>query len=267
MKFLILYRINKGHFKYKNWTDGFTQTINLLKGIYDIDMINAKDNLTINFSIYDIVFFKESFEGKIYKRYKSSLDKKNKVGLIISSSAIRPTDKQLKIYDLLFYETFWYYNYARLNRHNNAYHAFGIDTNIMKNLNIEKEYDVIFVGAICDYKRPLKILNIDGKKLCIGTKCDEKIENELKINNVEVLDFVSWEELAIYYNKSKLCYIPCNLHGGGERAVLEARACGVPVKIEDDNPKLKELCESEIYTIAYFSKQIEKGILKIMYKT
>jgi len=265
MKILIIYSIPKGHFKYTNWTDGFTQTIKLLK-TYCIDLINSKDNLDINFNIYDIVFFKESFEGKIYKKYKSKLNKKNKIGLIISSSLIIPSNNQLKLYDLLFYETFWYYNYAKLKRHNNAYHAMGVDTTIMKNLNIKKEYDIIFVGAICNYKRPLKILNMSGKKICIGTKCDKKIENELKMNNVDVLDFISYENLAIYYNKSKMCYLPCELHGGGERAVLEARACGISVKIENDNPKLKELCDSEIYTLEYYAKQIELGILNIMQK-
>lgn len=265
MKILIIYSIPKGHFKYTDWTDGFTQTIQLLKNTYDIDLINSKDNVVINFSTYDIVLFKESFEGKIYKKYKSELDKKNKIGLFISSSCVIPTDNQLKLYDLLFYETNWYYNYAKLNKHHNAYHAFGIDKNIMKKINIEKEYDVIFVGAICDYKRPLKILNMEGKKLCIGTKDNKKLENELKMNNVEIVDFVSWEDLAIYYNKSKLCYIPCTLHGGGERAILEARSCGIPVKIEDDNPKLKELCESEIYTVEYYAQQVENGILKTIY--
>ena len=36
-------------------------------------------------------------------------------------------------------------------------------------------------------------------------------------------------------------YIPSTVQGGGERAVLEAKACGVVVRVEEDNPKLKEL--------------------------
>jgi len=266
MKLLILYSIPKNHFKYEKWTDGFTQTINILKTSYDIDLVNSKDNLTIDFNTYDIVFFKESFEGKIYKKYQQQLVLKNKIGLIISASNIIPTDSQLKIYDLLFYETYWYCTYAKLNRHKNAYHAFGVDTNIMKKINTNKEFDVIFVGAICEYKRPLHILNIPGTKVCIGTKSDKSIELNLRKNDVHIKDFVSHEELAILYNKSNLCYIPCKTHGGGERAVLEARACGIPVKIEDDNFKLKELCECNIYTVEYYASQLKLGIDRLIYQ-
>ena len=71
---------------------------------------------------------------------------------------------------------------------------------------------------------------------------------------------MQYDKLAEYYNKSKLCYVPCKLHGGGERAVLEARACNIPVKIENDNIKLKELLDSEIYSSEYYANQIDHGI-------
>lgn len=223
-------------------------------------MINSYDNSNINFDKYEFVFFKESFTGNIYNKYKSKLKSKNKLGLFISSSNVIPNEKQLSIYNILFYETNWYYNYAKLNRHPNTHHAFGIDTNIMKPKNVEKCYDVIFVGNICRYKRPLNILNLSGSKICVGFKTDQRIINILLKNNVDIVEFINYDKLVDYYNKSKLCYIPCALHGGGERAVLEARSCGIPVKIENDNPKLKELCESDIYTSEYYANQIDIGI-------
>ena len=258
MKICVLYNVSNNSIKYNSWHDGFTKAISILKKTFDIDMINSFDNSNINFNQYNLVFFKESFSGNIYRKYKSQLVKNNKLGLFISSSNVIPNNNKLNIYDILFYETKWYYEYARLNRHPNAYHAFGIDNAVMKPKIQEKIYDVIFVGNIVNYKRPLKILDLPGKKICLGFQGDKSIIKKLLENDVEIVEFIEYHKLADYYNKSKLCYIPCSIHGGGERAVLEARSCGIPVKIEDDNTKLKELCESEIYTSIYYSKQIEK---------
>ncbi len=43
---------------------------------------------------------------------------------------------------------------------------------------------------------------------------------------------------------------------GGERVVLEARQLGVDVKIEGDNPKLKELLSSPVYDHSYYAEQL-----------
>lgn len=256
----IIYKIPKNNkIKYNNWTDGFTSAIKLLKKNQNITLINIENNHDPDLSKYNIIFFKENFNGNIYKKIINKIKNKKK-GLFISASNIIPSNENLFKYDILFYETQWYYNYAKLNRHPNCYHAFGINTEIMKPKIVNKEYDVIFVGNIINYKRPLKILNKKGKKICIGLKTDNNIIRQLEKNNVECKDFTTYENLSDYYNKSKKCYIPCKLHGGGERAVLEARSCGIYVEIENDNPKLKELLTSPIYSHNYYAEQIENGI-------
>lgn len=260
MKICILYNVPKGNIKYNKWSDGFTEAISILKKTFDIDMINGFDSPKIDFDKYDLVLFKENFTSGLYNKYKCTLKSKNKIGLFISASITIPTDNQLKLYDILFYETQWYYNYAKLSRHNNCIHAFGVNTEIMTPKECNKVYDVIFVGAIRDYKRPLNILKIPGKKVCLGFKTDTNLVKALVKNDVEVIEFIEYDKLSDFYNKSKLCYVPCTTHGGGERAVLEARSCGIPVKIEDDNPKLKELINSEIYSSYYYSNQIKKGL-------
>ena len=164
---------------------------------------------------------------------------------------------------MLFYETEWYRKFSKLDRHKNIFHAFGVDTDIMKNKNLEKEYDIISVGTFAKYKRYDKLEKIPGKKIAIGHfygKNNNPIISSLKKNNVEVKDYVKYDKLCDFYNRSKLCYVPCRIDGGGERAVLEARACGIEVKIENDNNKLKELINSPIYDHIYYAKQIIKGI-------
>jgi hypothetical protein len=247
--------------KYSNWKDGFTGAIDILKKKFDITMVNAMDNKNIDFNPFDIIFFKEGFNGTYYNKYKNNIINKKK-GLFISCSNQIPKDADINIYDVLFYETYWYYNYANLKRHKNAYHAFGINTEVMTPINIDKIYDVIFVGAITSYKRPLKILKYSGKKICLGVNSDNKLVEKLRLSGVEVREFLEYDELSLFYNKSKLCYIPCEIHGGGERAILEARACGIIVEIEPDNNKLKELLTSPIYSSEYYAEQIEKYLLK-----
>lgn len=266
MKIAIIYKIYKlqNMNKYNNWHDGFTKAIDVLKKIYDITMINFYDNQQINYNNYDLILIKEGFNSlicqSVYKYFKIN-EKKCKIGLLISASNLIPNDLTLKFFDILFYETYWFYNYANLKRHSCTIHAFGIDTDVMKSFeNTEKKYDIIFIGSITKHKRPEKLFNLEGKKIVIGSNDDNELKNKLIENNIEVINFVPYKELANYYNLSKICYVPCEIHGGGERAVLEARACGINVKIEDDNMKLKELINSPIYDSSYYAQQIEKGI-------
>jgi len=253
--------------KYNNWNDGFAEAIRMLMSNenYKIDFINVNDNITINFKEYDLILFKESFNGAIYNKYIKYITSA-KIGLFISSSNIIPTDVEIHKYDILFYETYWYYYYANLKRHSLSFHAFGINSNVMKPQQCEKIYDNIFVGAIIDFKNPLKMINKPGNNLCIGNVIDKNIEVQLKNNNVIVEDYVDYLSLSNKYNQSKKCFLPCSLHGGGERAVLEARSCNIEVEIDENNDKLKELLNSPIYNQDYYYSQILLGLGKIFNK-
>ena len=186
MKILVVYYMSKdiNNIKYNNWCDGFTESLNILKKKYNITLLNVNDNKYINYNNYNIVILKEGFNGFIYRNSFLTYIKNNKKKVIlclaISSSKKTPSDQELKKYDILFYETKWYYKHARLNRHQHSYHAFGVNKNIMKPINCEKIYDVIFVGSIIDYKRPLNILNCNGKKIAIGYTSNTELVNTLK---------------------------------------------------------------------------------------
>ena len=264
----VLYNIpHRETIKYNNWNDGFAEAIKMLMSNenYKIDFINDSDNKNINFKEYDLILFKESFNGTIYNKYIKYITN-TKIGLFISSSNIIPTDVEIHKYDILFYETYWYYNYANLKRHSLSFHAFGINSNVMNPHRCEKIYDNIFVGAIIDFKNPLKIINKPGNNLCIGNVIDKNIEVQLKNNNVIVEDYVDHLSLSNKYNQSKNCFLPCSLHGGGERAVLEARSCNIKVEIDENNGKLKELLNSPIYNQDYYYSQILLGFAKIFNK-
>ena len=246
--------------------DGFYAAIQILKNKYEIDFWKTNfDKRIRNFKEYDLLLFKGNCSYNYAKRIGFNKTSKIKTGLIISSID-SPSDYDLKFYDIFFYETNWYYNTNKsiFKNFKHCYHAFGVDTNIMYDYKQEnKEYDVISIGTFAAYKRQHLITKYEGKKIIYGNKYgNEKtpIIKNLENKGVIIEEAVSYFELAKVYNNCKLCYIPCAINGGGERAVLEARACGIPVHVEKDNIKLKELCESKIYTHIDYAECIENGI-------
>jgi hypothetical protein len=224
-----------------------------------VDFHNIEDGIP-DLVDYHWVFVKEGFDGNIFKSIKDKI-KDSKIGIFISSSGSIPSQQQLDEFDIIFYETDWYFNYANLNRHQNAYKAFGVDHSLIEENKItKKDIDYLFVGSIVGYKRPWEILKYEGVKVCVGEIVDYKIKSFLEKNGVLVISFVDYKSLMNLYARSKNCIVPCELHGGGERAVLESRACGVPVLVMQDNPKLKELIGGKIYSEHDYATSIHNGI-------
>ncbi len=63
----------------------------------------------------------------------------------------------------------------------------------------------------------------------------------LQAGGIELIDFVDYQMLAGYYRRAVNVLVPCTIQGGGERSVLEGRACGALVHVAEDNPKLLQL--------------------------
>ena len=145
-------------------------------------------------------------------------------------------------------------------------HAFGVNTDIYKPIDLPIVWDVLSVGAFARWKRQVNLLNLKGNRLVVGEIQKENMGESLDIiglllqGGVGIMDMVPPETLNLIYNLSSYVYIPADIVGGGERSVLEARACGKTVVVEPDNPKLKELCYSEIFDHNYYATQLLKGI-------
>lgn len=237
--------------------DGLWEAINIL----GYDKYNIGDDIP-NFSDYDFLLGHGAFHSKVDMLLRSMPNKK---GLCIAGN-VYPQDTDC--YDVLFYETEWVKDFLKLQ--GNLVHAFGINTKIYnsndRTLNRYKAIDVLSVGAFAKWKRHEKIINEKGNRVVLGEiQKDNKTEsmeiiNELLSNGVGVIPQTSSENLARYYQDTKYVYIPADIYGGGERAVLEARNSSCMVKIEDDNPKLWELTISPIYSEYYYAEQLKKGI-------
>ena len=268
----ILASVNPKSPKFKFWHDGFTEAVKKLSKDFEVTMIffggNQPNQVLNEINQQDLIIVKSAWRTPMdYFIRKNSKSIKPLLGLMISASKHGPSQKEQAFYDVVWYETYWYKN--RSIKHRNAFHAFGIDTTVMQPIESKKIYDYITVGAPRKYKRLYYLLKKSGKRLLIGDQLNkdsksEELIDKLIMDGVRVEDFIDYPTLARKYNQSITCYVPCSLHGGGERSVLEARACGLIVEIEDNNQKLKELLESPIWDADYYARQLKLGIQSLI---
>lgn len=259
MKILFVYE-----YKYpEDWKDGLSGALKVISKEYKHKVVkfNLAKRKKIKLRGVDFVLGWGAFGSKVHHVTKSLAVKK---GLCIAGNAIAPYDSES--YDVFFYETDWY---KEALGNVNKVKAFGINTEIYNTANRPEKYlwDYLTVGAFSNWKRQYLLAEKKGNKFAIGEIQEDNptesgdILAYLIANGVGVSNMVAPEYLADYYRHSEVVYIPADINGGGERAVLEARACGCKVEVEPDNPKLKELVEMEnIPTHKDYAKSLIKGI-------
>lgn len=257
------------------WHDGLWAAIELLKQDFEIKYWNVRDNVQQPAFTPDFILGWGAFNSGIDKylstyndtSYRAFDSKHTPIGLCIGGNAFPP--RGAENYDVLFYETNWYKN--QIKDHKNIVHAFGVNTAIYRRRTIERRlYDWIGVGSFSLWKRWEYMTGKAGLKLVVGEYQKEnrqesnQIVDYLVANGVMVSDMVAPEDLALMYNHAARCYIPADINGGGERAVLEARACGIKVEVEKDNLKLQELAVGPVWDEKYYYQQLKKGILSCL---
>ncbi len=256
------------------WKDGLWAAIKLLENDFSIVYLNlglvAKPEWKVpSPRSFDFVLgwggFNSSVDNTVQEIYKTCEHK----GLCLAGYGFPPSEEFR--YDVIFYETDWSRQWLLQHssyRPEQLVHAFGVNTNLFfgdpEQVPI---WDYITVGAFSAWKRQTKLLEKPGYKLAVGQIQINNIHESMSIvadlllGGVAVSDQVLPEKLGDIYRASEVVYIPAHVTGGGERAVLEARSCGIPVGVEDDNSKLKELLTCPIWTEKYYMDQIKKGIL------
>lgn len=248
------------------WLDGLWAALELLGQEYEIEKLNLGDENRDfpNEADYSLYLAWGSFGSKPDKVVQE-LNTSQKKAICIAGNATKPDGANN--YDVLFYETMWYRD--QINFHENIVQAFGVNTDIYNNetgIPLPIIWDYVGVGSFSKWKRWYKMNAKEGNRLVIGEyqKENEKESSEIALDlvreGVAVSNMVHPFDLANIYHWSRALYIPADVNGGGERAILEARACGLEVEIEDDNDKLKELLTGEVPDHHDYAKQLKKGI-------
>lgn len=246
--------------------DGLHTAIEILKDEFEITKKNIKQE-KVDFNGFDFVLGHGGWKSNVDNLIKANREVINKCGLCIGGNINLP--EQMFLYDALFCETNWYL--PQIENHPNARIAFGINKEIFNEGNPEhKMFDYLGVGAFALYKRWGLMTNKKGVRLVVGEiQKNNPIESMgivgmLIASGIGVIPNVEPKILAKFYRQSKTVYLPAEIIGGSERAVLEARACGCKVEVEEDNPKLKELLTCEIPSAYDYAKQLSIGINKTL---
>jgi glycosyltransferase involved in cell wall biosynthesis len=268
----IAYAVPPGSRKAAEWHDGFTAAVAHLARDADVTWLNvhpddpSQPERLARLGDCDCLLVKSNWGWIVDELVREHSPRKGPPrGLLISGTADPPRARRMRFYDALFYETHWYA--PRLRRHRCRIHAFGVDTTVMSpDAAVAPDIDWLSVGALRPYKRHELLLEKDGRRVVIGDQvgADADILARLKAGGVEVLDFLPYEQLAAYYRRSRNVLVAATLDGGGERSVLEARACGATVHVLDDNPKLGELvAERVVWDHEYYARQLASGIERL----
>lgn len=266
----VAYAVSPRSRKADAWHDGFTAGMELVADEFDVRWLNlhpdhpAQADHLARLGDCDFLLVKSNWDwivDRLVREHLGSADVPR--GILISGVGEPPRRRRrLRFYDVLWYQTRWYE--PQLRRHPLRMHAFGIDTRVMRPLpGVERDIDWLSVGALRRYKRHERLLGKVGRRLVVGdlSEPDPGLLDELRRDGVEVVDFVTYEELAGYYGRARNVLVAAELEGGGERSVLEARACGARVEIAEDNPKLRGLLEEpEVWSHEDYGRGLAKGM-------
>lgn len=231
MRISFIYKVDK------EWNDGLKKAIDVLGEKYEIKHQNG----TYTNYLADLVLVWGSLDSW---QSRVAVELPFKKAICLAGGLIT---EDIHKYDIVFVETAWQQNELK-KIGVSAHLAFGTNTDIFYNMNLpERPIDYLFPAAFALWKRHSLFVKKPGLKVAVGEMQPNGWERECydicTQNGVIVIPKISYEATAWLYNQSKNVYLPSELYGGCERAILEGLTCGCQVEVESDNPKLTSLLE------------------------
>lgn len=251
------------HEKPEYWMDGLYNALKILSRYYNIEYYNINGGKLRDTFFPDFILGWGAFGSRTDQWVQRKQQKK---GLCIAGNTNPPTGADK--YDVLFYETKWYREQIKF--HPNIVHAFGVNTEIYRPMWMTRAFDFIGAGCLASWKRWERMNNKGGSRIVIGDYQrnneaeSSRIALELLKGGVILSDQMSPLDLVKFINMADTAYVPSNIYGGGERFVMEAKACGLKVEVEDDNPKLLELVNSDVLTHTTYAEKLREGIESVL---
>lgn len=231
--------------RYGQWNDGLRAAIRILAKTHEVRLFDFPLKGMDEFKP-DIVLYWEApctINGKDRDNYRSVLELPYKKALLFAGGELRK--EWVYQFDLLFVESqIDEDTCARLGIPSKR--AFGVNTEIMKPQKQGKAFDACFQATCASWKRHWLLAEALHEKACIVGRFQESDPIgfiRAREHGAVVLPEVSAEGVAALLNASHTMVNCSDFWGGGQRATLEAMACGVQPIVMDDSPKNREYVE------------------------
>ncbi len=237
MKLLFVYQMPPEHEIY--WRDGLWAALKTLEKDWEIKYLNVWDNPQWEEEFTD-ADFTLGWGSPNSPHFTKTLERGSKAGWCIGGGT--PLREEYDKFGVVFVENSSYLVKPHFRL------AFGTNTELFRPLPQPKIIDAFYPAAFAAWKHQeifAQICQDEGLRgLAVGYIQPNNLEESLSLlgactsRGVGVMDWIPNSAIVHLYNMSKEVIITADADGGCERAILEAKACGVPVRVVSDSAKL-----------------------------
>ena len=244
MKIAFVCDLPQEHFLH--WNDGLKAALGILSKDYQIEIFNQPTIEELKKVKCDIGLFWGAIDKPLHK---FKIFKKQAL-LFAGGVTYHP---YLHNFDVVFAESkVDFLEFKRFGK--KVFQAFGTNTKLFVPIPTQpKIFDYVYLAAFAKWKHHEKFAKYvfehepDGNSIAIGYMQPDGWEKECyeicQSYSIAVVPQIPYEAVPWIMNASHNVYVGADAMGGCQRTVLEAISCDVPVIVDSDSPKLKELAK------------------------